>query len=221
MAALMWERGYAATSPKDVLTRAGVGQGSMYHYFDGKRELATEALHSLTNQYISNAGILGEDAPPLDRIRRYLSRARPGLRGCRIGRLTQDPQVVDDSEMIGLVAAAFDSVAAHWSRVIDEAIAAGELPATTNSTQLARTLMSVLQGGYVLARAYQDQQPMDDAIAGALALLDAASALAATTNSSHPLLPEVSPTPTAPTAPTAGMPAHEASMPPTQTGNNT
>lgn len=217
MAALMWEQGYAATSPKDVLTRAGVGQGSMYHYFDGKRELANEALHSLASQYIGNAGILGEEAPPLDRIRRYLSQARPGLRGCRIGRLTQDPQVVEDSEMIGLVAAAFDAVAANWSRVIDEAIAAGELPTTTNSAQLTRTLMAVLQGGYVLARAYQDQQPMDDAIAGALALLDAASALAATADSPPPLLPVI---PTPP-APPAGVPAHEASAPPTKTGNNT
>lgn len=181
MAELMWERGYAATSPKDVLLRAGVGQGSMYHYFDGKRELANEALQALADQYINNAGILDEDAPPLDRIRRYLTRVRPGLRGCRIGRLTQDPQVVDDPEMIGLVAAAFDSVAVHWSHVIDEAIAAGELPASTNSAQLTRTLISVIQGGYVLARAYQDQQPMDDAIAGAIALLDQASALATAT----------------------------------------
>ena len=36
MAELLWERGYAATSPRDVMERAGVGQGSMYHHFSGK-----------------------------------------------------------------------------------------------------------------------------------------------------------------------------------------
>ena len=34
---LLWEQGYAATSPKDILHRAGAGQGSMYHHFAGNR----------------------------------------------------------------------------------------------------------------------------------------------------------------------------------------
>jgi TetR/AcrR family transcriptional regulator, transcriptional repressor for nem operon len=44
MAELLWERGYAATSPRDVMARAGVGQGSMYHHYSGKHELAVEAM---------------------------------------------------------------------------------------------------------------------------------------------------------------------------------
>ena len=47
MAELLWERGYAATSPRDVMSRAGVGQGSMYHHFSGKHELAVEALSAV------------------------------------------------------------------------------------------------------------------------------------------------------------------------------
>jgi len=35
---LLWERGYVGTSPRAILTRAGVGQGSMYHNFTGKAE---------------------------------------------------------------------------------------------------------------------------------------------------------------------------------------
>jgi Bacterial regulatory proteins, tetR family len=33
MSDLLWERGYADTSPRDVRERSGVGQGSMYHHF--------------------------------------------------------------------------------------------------------------------------------------------------------------------------------------------
>lgn len=179
MADLLWEDGYAATSPKRVLTRAGVGQGSMYHYFSGKHELAVEAIRELADQYVENASVLDEDAPPLDRISRYLMQPRPGLRGCKVGRLTQDPQVFADDEMIGLVAGAFDVALSKWTKVIDEAIACGELPAETNSTQLAMTLASVLQGGYVLARAYRSQKPMDEAIAGAISLLNTAKSQAA------------------------------------------
>ncbi len=34
--ALLWERGYEATSPRDMLHRSGAGQGSLYHHFSGK-----------------------------------------------------------------------------------------------------------------------------------------------------------------------------------------
>ena len=44
MSELMWERGYAATSPREVRERSGVGQGSMYHHFPSKRDLALAAL---------------------------------------------------------------------------------------------------------------------------------------------------------------------------------
>jgi TetR/AcrR family transcriptional repressor of nem operon len=41
---LLWERGYTATSPRAIQDRAGVGQGSMYHHFGGKADLARAAL---------------------------------------------------------------------------------------------------------------------------------------------------------------------------------
>ncbi|WP_390624043.1 helix-turn-helix domain-containing protein [Fodinicola feengrottensis] len=41
---LLWERGYVGTSPKAIQQRSGVGQGSMYHHFDGKPDLARAAI---------------------------------------------------------------------------------------------------------------------------------------------------------------------------------
>ena len=55
---------------------------------------------------------------------------------------------------------------------------AGELPAEIAPADLARTLAAVIQGGYVLARAMGDQEPMDAAVRGAISLLDAAQAAA-------------------------------------------
>jgi TetR/AcrR family transcriptional repressor of nem operon len=42
---LLWERGYTGTSPKAIQQRAGAGQGSMYHHFAGKPELALTAIN--------------------------------------------------------------------------------------------------------------------------------------------------------------------------------
>lgn len=175
MADLMWERGYAATSPRDVMARAGVGQGSMYHHFSGKHELAVEALSAAVGDAMADSTLLLEgEGSPLERIRRYLSLPRPGTRGCRVGRMTQDPQVVADAELIAIVADAFDTVLARWEQAIAAAVAAGELPGSIVPADLARTLSAVIQGGYVLSRAKGEQGPMDAAVRGALSLLDAA-----------------------------------------------
>jgi len=174
MAELLWERGYAATSPRDVMARAGVGQGSMYHHFSGKHELAVEALSAVTGEMTGESLLLDGDGSPLEQIKRYLLLPRPGTRGCRVGRMTQDPQVVADVELIAVVANAFDTTLDRWERAITAAIAAGELPASVVPADLARTLAAVLQGGYVLARAKGEQGPMDAAVRGAVSLLDAA-----------------------------------------------
>jgi hypothetical protein len=92
--------------------------------------------------------------------------------------MTQDPQVVADAELITIVASAFDTALHRWEEAIAAAIAAGELPVSVVPSELARTLAAVIQGGYVLARATGEQGPMDAAVRGAVALLDAAHAAA-------------------------------------------
>nr|BFF25110.1 TetR/AcrR family transcriptional regulator [Glycomyces mayteni] len=176
MADLLWERGYAATSPRDVMARAGVGQGSMYHHFSGKHELAVEALSAVVGEVMGESSLLQGEGSPLERMKRYLSAPRPGTQGCRVGRMTQDPQVVSDPDLLSIVSGAFEAMLGRWEETITAAIEAGELPRSTDPAELARTLAAVIQGGYVLARAGGDQGPMDAAIRGAVALLDAAHA---------------------------------------------
>ena len=177
MADLLWERGYAATSPRDVMDRAGVGQGSMYHHFAGKQQLAVEAFSAVAADLQAESEcLLDDDGSPLERLKGYLALPRPGLRGCRLGRMTQDPQVVAEPELLGIVTDAFDTALERWERTITEAVTVGELPTSVVPADRARTLSAVIQGGYVLARARGDQEPMDAAIRGAISLLDAAHA---------------------------------------------
>lgn len=50
MRELLAERGYTATSPKMVLERARLGQGSLYYHFTGKEELAIETVTALMHR---------------------------------------------------------------------------------------------------------------------------------------------------------------------------
>jgi len=171
----MWERGYAATSPRDVRERSGVGQGSMYHHFPTKRDLAVAALERNVADVLSAGSDLAGPGDPMARIEAHLMRPRDPLKGCKIGRMTQAPQVREDPALLAPVARAFAQVHDIWTAVLREAIAAGELRADLDPERLAYTLMAVLQGGYVLAIARQDPGPFNDALAGALDLLRAAA----------------------------------------------
>ncbi len=170
MAELLWEKGYAATSPRDVMAAAKVGQGSFYHHFSGKHELAVAALRQNIAEAWGRSPSVTSSSP-LEELKAYLLLPRTGQKGCRVGRMTQDPKVLQDPELLGLVEEAFKATAQRWTQMIDAAIAADELPGTLDSQQLASTLAAVLQGGYVLSRAHGSQQPMDDAVHGMAALL--------------------------------------------------
>src|SRR4051812_34175411 len=175
MRELMWERGYADTSPREVRRRSGVGQGSMYHHFPTKRDLALAALERNVADLLPAASELDGPGGPMARIEAYLMRPRDALKGCKVGRMTQDPQVRDDPVLLAPVAHAFAQVHVSWVRVLREAVAAGELRDGLDPERLAHTLMAVLQGGYVLAIAQQDPGVFDDARAGALDLLRSAA----------------------------------------------
>ncbi|MFD1716341.1 TetR/AcrR family transcriptional regulator [Georgenia deserti] len=175
MGELMWERGYADTSPRDVRERAGVGQGSQYHHFRSKRDLALAALERNVADLLPATSDLDGAGDPMARIEAYLLRPRDALKGCKVGRMTQDPQVREDPVLLAPVAEAFAQVHDRWVSVLREAIAAGVLRQDLDPGRLAHTLMAVIQGGYVLAIAQQDPGPFRDARDGVLELLRASA----------------------------------------------
>lgn len=176
MSDLMWERGYAATSPRDVRARSGVGQGSMYHHFPSKRDLALAALERNCQESLpGTADPLSAPGDPLEKLAEHMTRPREALKGCKVGRMTQDPLVASDPGLLAPVADAFDTVHRILVTVIREAVDAGELPADTDPDRIASLLQATIQGGYVLAIARQDRAPYDQAVAGAVDLLRAAA----------------------------------------------
>lgn len=174
MSDLMWERGYAATSPREVRERSGVGQGSMYHHFPSKRDLALAALERNCSDLLpATEAILTGPGDPMDKLTAYLSRPLPALKGCKVGRMTQDPEVARDPVLLAPVADAFAAIHRALTDTVREAIDRGELADSVDPDRLAYLLSATIQGGYVLAIAAQDPAPFEEARAGALDLLRA------------------------------------------------
>jgi TetR/AcrR family transcriptional repressor of nem operon len=170
--ALLWERGYVGTSPRAIQDRAGVGQGSMYHHFDGKPALALAAITRSGEQLQAAAEEqLAGPGTAYERIAGYLHREREVLRGCPIGRLTQDPDIVADPTLRAPVTAMFGWLQERIGGLLEEGRRSGELDPGLDPVTTAATVVAVLQGGYVLARAAGDPEPFDRAITGVLDLL--------------------------------------------------
>jgi AcrR family transcriptional regulator len=169
---LLWERGYVGTSPKAIQQRAGAGQGSMYHHFAGKADLALAAVRRSADELRAEVErLLSGAGTPLQRIEAYLTREREVLRGCQIGGLTQDPDIVADPKLREPVEETIGWLQRRLTEVVTEAQHAGEINKNLDAGETASALVAVLQGGYVLARAAQAPEAFDRAISGALALL--------------------------------------------------
>lgn len=171
---LLWERGYLGTSPKAIQARAEAGQGSMYHHFSGKPELALAAINRTAEEM--RAGIEAQLSAPgtaVERVTAYLRRERDVLRGCPIGSLTQDADVMADPTLHLPVEETFVWLRSRIAEVLAEGCARGEFDAALDPDATASTILAVLQGGYVLARAAGSPEPFGQAVDGVVGLLDA------------------------------------------------
>jgi AcrR family transcriptional regulator len=174
---LLWERGYVGTSPKAIQRAADAGQGSMYHHFSGKAQLARAAIERSGAELRAAAEEqLAAPGTATARITHYLERDRDVLRGCRIGRLTADPDVMADPALRAPVHETFRWLRGRLAEVVAEGRLTGEYPAWIDPERMAATIAAVLQGGYVLARAAGDDEPFELAVQGLVDLLRGASA---------------------------------------------
>jgi len=168
---LMWERGYEATSPRDLLEESGAGQGSFYHHFKGKMDLASVALGEVSDEMCELAReTVGTDGSALDRVFRYLDVARDGLKGCRMGRFAAESSIAEAS-LRKPVERYFRELQQVLAGALREALADGEIPKRLDANELALMLITVVQGGFVVSRVYRDRNAINRATEMAKSLL--------------------------------------------------
>lgn len=169
---LLWERGYVGMSPKAIQQHAGVGQGSMYHHFTGKPDLALTAIRRTADELRESVDRL-LDAPgsAYERISAYLLRERDVLRGCPVGRLTMDPDIVTSDELREPVDETIAWLRDRLAGIVREGVDRGEFGPGVVPEDIAASIVATVQGGYVLARASGTTDAFDAGARGLLSLL--------------------------------------------------
>lgn len=160
------EQGVDATTPREVLERSGVGQGSLYHHFPSKLDLARAALRRTAEESLDTArGTLAGGGSATGRLRAFLGAQRDAIAGCAVGRQTSDPVVMADGELHETLTEYFTGLldlvtVALWEQGFDE----------VEASDRAFTVVATVQGGYVLARALGDDTALERALRGARTL---------------------------------------------------
>ena len=166
---LFWEKGYASTSVADVLQRAQVNSGSLYHFFPGKQDLLLAVLdeyHAGIYPMLLEPAWLGVD-DPIERVFALLARYRAALvdsecfYACPIGSLAlelHEPDLAVRERLAKNLTA--------WVQAIHACLveASSRLPARLDRLELAHFVLTTMEGGVMQARTYREIETFDGAV---------------------------------------------------------
>jgi TetR/AcrR family transcriptional regulator, transcriptional repressor for nem operon len=173
-----WERGYEATSVRDLAASMGLTAPSLYNAFGDKQALFVRALERYLD--CTTRGRLSKyetSLPPKQAIRKFFAeiidhsvndRQR---KGCFLvnSALEVAPH---QSKLRAVIAEQFGEIEGFFKRCILAAQADGTAPRGVNANDGARLLLGVLLGIRVLARSAPSRPLLEGAVRPALALLD-------------------------------------------------
>jgi AcrR family transcriptional regulator len=173
---LFHEQGYNATSVSTILREAEVNSGSLYHFFPSKEALLSGVLeHALGELHPRVMAHVEQVADPIERIFALLARYRAGMQmmscrmGCPVGNLALE--VADDfPEARRLIDQNFNNWTRFIKRWLDEA--GNRLPADVDREQLAKFVLTVMEGGIMQSRAAGHLGPYDESVAQFRAYID-------------------------------------------------
>jgi AcrR family transcriptional regulator len=150
---LLWEKGYEATSPRDIQARSHAGQGSFYHHFPSKQELARVAIEEIVTERLADfEKAMALDKRFRDRLSIYLAQNIQPLLGCRVGRLVWDA-AIDEEELRQPLARYFRHLESRLTEILNVERAAGHIKLAMPAARIALMIVTVVQGSFALSRA--------------------------------------------------------------------
>ncbi|QDM18791.1 TetR family transcriptional regulator [Tardiphaga sp. vice352] len=158
--------GYAGASVRDIVSAAGVPQGSFTNHFACKEEFVLEILdlYVAAGRELMAATLLNEKLSPLQRLSDYLDANQSRLdanqmrNGCLFGNFSAE--ATDHSEPIrARLVEIFAELQRHLAICLRAAVEAGELPEDFATDEVAGFIVSSLQGACLLAKAERSPAP--------------------------------------------------------------
>ncbi|MEV5310764.1 TetR/AcrR family transcriptional regulator [Streptomyces sp. NPDC052610] len=155
---VFWRKGYAGTTPQDLVDALGIGKGSLYNAFGSKHALFEQALRRYRDsQAVALIQMLEEPGPVKARLRKALELlarmdlADPYRRGCMAVNTAAELAGTDESAT-ELVRRMFDRTEDALRALVEEGQRAGEIAPERDPAALASLLLNTLVGLRLMAR---------------------------------------------------------------------
>jgi TetR/AcrR family transcriptional regulator, transcriptional repressor for nem operon len=165
---LVHQRGFGASSVRDIVEAAGVPLGSFTNHFASKEAFGLEILEryrEMTSAAVS-ATLRNDRLPPLRRLRAWIDgqleylRKEDMRRGCLYGNFSAEASE-GSAAIRARVAAVYAENQASLAYCLEAAIEAGELAPNADVQELAGFIVSSLQGAILVAKAQRTPIPVD------------------------------------------------------------
>ncbi|MCB1486673.1 MAG: TetR/AcrR family transcriptional regulator [Bauldia sp.] len=167
---LVMDNGFSATSIDDILKATNLTKGAFFHHFKGKADLARELVEWHARQDLEMFERFARDAEagsddPLDQayafleaFEDYVSRESDDRSpGCMYAVYTYESMQFDPS-VRDFVADILRQWTSMYVRLFQDVIDRYPPALPVTARQLAETIVSIIEGGLVLQRAYGDDR---------------------------------------------------------------
>jgi len=168
--ALLWSKGYNATSVNDIVKAAEIPKGSFYFYFNSKEDFAVQALEKYFDQMFPPALeiLQNQTVSPKQRILDFYTfrstvlkeelNFKSGCMGCNIA-----TEMADHNEAIrNMIAAKSELIKNYIAEVIEEAQKQGEVSTTIKPRDLAEFMEDAGKGAMTTMKEMQNAYPIDN-----------------------------------------------------------
>ncbi len=165
---LVHERGFGASSVRDIAQAAGVPQGSFTNHFASKEAFGLEILERYRTMMSDgvSATLRNNRLPPLRRLRAWIDwqlellRENEMRRGCLFGNLSAEATELSEA-IRSRLASVFIEDQASVAYCLEAAIEARELSPRADVQTLAGFIVSSLQGAFLVAKAQRSAVPVE------------------------------------------------------------
>jgi TetR/AcrR family transcriptional regulator, transcriptional repressor for nem operon len=149
------DKGYAATTPQDLVDRLGIGKGSLYNAFTSKHALFEQALRRYGERRVAGlAKALEGPGPVRERLRTALERiadSDQGGRGCLAVNSAAELGGAD-AVVTAMVTSVFDRMEQAFLATVEEGQRNGEISTSRDPRELASLLLATAIGMSVTAK---------------------------------------------------------------------
>ncbi|MBO2455033.1 TetR/AcrR family transcriptional regulator [Actinomadura barringtoniae] len=155
---VFWRKGYASTTPQDLIDALGIGKGSLYNAFGSKHALFERALKRYReSQADALAELLARPGPVKERLRTTLAfiaemnLGDPDRRGC-LAVNTAAELASSDPQANDLVSRMFDRTEEAFRAVIEEGQRTGEISSERDAQAIGSLMLNTVVGLQLLSK---------------------------------------------------------------------